>query len=102
MIVQTINNEYHFWDWLQNSDSYKNNFSVQGAKALQAYIDETSEGYAAEFDPIAWCVEFTEYNNLKEFNTDYNSANPFDNWDEVAENTTVIELGDGGAIVGEF
>lgn len=55
-----------------------------------------------EFDPIAWCVEFTQYDSLSEFNADYNSANPFDSWEQVAENITVIELDNGGAIVGEF
>jgi hypothetical protein len=103
-VVKTITDEYHFWDWLKHSDNYSKNFSLEGSKAVFNYFDSLSDelGEQMEFDPIAWCCEFAEYASLKEFNTDYNSENPFDSWDQVAENTTVIELDNGGAVVGAF
>jgi hypothetical protein len=106
-IVETITNDYHFWDWLKQSDSYKDNFSLEGAKAVQQYFEELSDstGENIEFDPIAWCVEFSEYDSFEEFNKDYSGdaeLTPFKDWDELSEHTTVIELSNGGAVVGEF
>lgn len=62
-IVKTITDDYYFWNWQKKSDNYQNNFSLAGAKALQSYLDELSDelGETIEFDPIAWCVEYTEY-----------------------------------------
>ena len=59
-IVNTIGNDYEFWEWLKQSDNYSKNFTLEGARALQAYYDELSEdiGENIEFDPIAWCCEF--------------------------------------------
>lgn len=120
-IVNTITDEYAFWDWL-NSDkdsSYYHYFSLEGAKAIQSYMDELSEdGYnqsnTIEFDPIAWCVEFSEYDSVGEAYEDH-----FGNYDDVKDetqgnrtpeqqlerfqdNTTVIELDNGHIILGEF
>lgn len=107
MIKQTITNEYEFADWVKSSDSYKNNFSVQGAKALQAYLDELSDdiGEELEFDPVAWCVEFSEYDNVDDFNDQY-FGKEYKKGSEytlktLQDNTTVIEF-DGGIIVQEF
>lgn len=107
MIVQTITDEYYFWNWLQNSSNYKDNFSLEGAKALQAYIDNLSDELEEnkEFDPIAWCVEFSEYDSLaeayKQWRYDYTYVE-----DEAREyfqdNTTLIELDNGHVIIGEF
>lgn len=82
----------------------RDNFSYDGAMALMEYLEQLSEdiGENIEYDPIAFCCDFAEYSSLKEFNEEYNSADPFDSWDEVAENTTVIEFGNGAAIVQEF
>lgn len=82
----------------------RDNFSYDGANALQEYLEQLSEdmGENIEYDPIALCCEYSEYSSLEEFNEAYNSSSPFDSWDEVAENTTVIRFGQGAAIVGEF
>ncbi len=52
----TTDVQFHtFWDWLQSSNNYKNNFTYDGAKALFEYLEEYSEESEAkvEFDPIA-------------------------------------------------
>ena len=111
MIIDTITNEYHFAEWLaqaRNRDSsYGNSFTDEGAKAVQAYFEELSEelNKPVEFDPIAWCVEFSEYDSLaeacKQWRFDYTYVE-----DEAREyfqdNTTLIELDNGHVILGEF
>lgn len=99
-IVQTINDEYHFWNWLGQSDSYKNNFSLEGAKAVQAWFDELSESQdePIEFDPIAWCCEFTEYDSEKEALKQYG----YEYRRDLEDRTTVIDLDNGHIILGEF
>jgi len=120
-ITQTITNPYHFAEWLKQSDSYSNNFSFNGANALQQYMDNLSYddlGENIDFDPIAWCCEYTEYKTSLEAYNQYHgkdaegegTAIGDDNTAENAEaqalewlndNTTVIEF-DGGIIVQDF
>ena len=90
MIYKTIN-EYEFANWIRNSDSYKNNFTWEGANALQEYLEELSEdiGENIEFDPIAWCVEYSEYENFKELQDNYTEI---ENTEELLERTAVIPI----------
>lgn len=103
-IIETITDDYHFWFWIKKSDSYSNNFTVEGAKALQAYLDELSEdiGENMEFDPVAWCVEYSEYKDFANFlsSTGY-THDEYKNWQDVMDVTTVIDF-DGGHIVQDF
>lgn len=123
MIVRHITDEYHFWNWLKNSDSYKNKFSLEGSKAVFNYFDNLSDelGEDIEFDPIAWCCEFSEYANALECAQEYGyeevvDLEPHGSVDllEVAEleekqakewledRTTTIPLENGGVVVAEF
>lgn len=121
MIYKTITDDYEFWDWIKNSGSYSNNFSFEGAKALQAYLDELSDdsGENIEFDPISWCCEYSEYDNALQAYNEYHgvddkgvgTSTDDDNTPENAnaqalewlqDNTAVIELDNGGIIVQEF
>ena len=107
MIKNTLTDEYTFWEWQQQSDTYKDQFSLEGAKALFNYFDELSEemGEDIEFDPIAWLCDFTEYDSLaeayKELRYDYTyiegEAKEYFN-----DNTTLIELDNGHVLVGAF
>lgn len=114
-IQQTITDEYHFWDWLRNSDSYSKNFSFEGANAVQDYYDQLSDdlGEDIEFDPIAWCCEWAEYDSVKEAYKELHgdeSDLPREQrrtqkaqqleWFE--DNTTVIELDNGHVLIQEF
>lgn len=111
MIYNTVN-EHEFARWVASSDAYKNNFSWEGANALQEYLEEMSEetGQDLSFDPIAWCCEFSEYTNFDEFQHDtgytkdgiqYKGYEDINDLDELRDNTTVIEF-DGGIIVQDF
>ena len=99
-IVKTINNDYEFAEWLKRSDNYKNNFSFEGANALQQYLEELSDdiGENIEFDPIAWCCEFAEYSDFEEVKGDYWDLESYEN---LLEETDVIEF-DGGLIIRSY
>jgi hypothetical protein len=46
-------------------------FSREGLEALYGYFEELSDDQNIEFDVIAICCDFTEYDSLAEFNRDY-------------------------------
>ena len=50
-------------------------FSRSGRRALFEYLESLSEdlGDVIEFDCIAICCEYTEYENIAAFNRDYNT-----------------------------
>ena len=80
-----------FIKWMRDSDGYKNAYSVQGAIALYDYLYDYSEEVSGpmDFDPVAWCCEFTEYENLKELQGNYNDVSTFD---DLYELTSVIPI----------
>ena len=93
-----------FWTWLnQDKDSsYYQYFSYEAAIALFEWLDEITgdnDEYLA-FDPIAWCVEYTEWDSLKEFNKEMGTE--FTSWDQVVDNTTVLQLEDGKGVVQDY
>ena len=61
----TINKD-QFISWFRSSDTYKNNFSYEGLSALFDYLEEMEEstGEELEFDPVALCCEFEEYDTF--------------------------------------
>lgn len=105
MILQQVNSS-DFWEWLNHDkdSSYYRDFSYEAAKALFDYLEEASDNGEQEaadnYDPVAWCVEFSGYDSLADFNKDRGSS--YKNWAEVNNETIVIELDNGGAVVGEF
>jgi hypothetical protein len=117
-IIQTITDEYHFWEWLKRSDNYSNNFTIDGALALQAYLDDLSDETETtlEFDPVAWCVEYSEYGSALEAYNQQHGEDDFIKVDDgntaenaeaqalewLQDNTQVIELDNGGVIVADF
>jgi len=64
-------NENGFCDWFQLNRP--NDFSPRGRRALfemlENYEDDTGE--SIEFDPIAFCCEYTEYCDMEDFWNDY-------------------------------
>lgn len=71
-IIQTITDPHYFSEWVakqkNSGDSYGNCFSYEGANALQEYLSTLNEEFDQdiEFDPIAWCCQYTEYESIKE------------------------------------
>ena len=67
---QTIN-EYQFKDAFQKCRP--NNFSYEGLTALYEYLEDYEEdtGQEIELDVIGLSCEYTEYEDLKEFQGEY-------------------------------
>ena len=102
MIYNNISNT-EFAQWIAKSDNYKNNFSYEGANALQEYLEDLSNdlGENIEFDPIAWCCEFSEYKDFDEFQHDSGGYPDIKDLEQLKDNAVVIEF-DGGIIVQDF
>ena len=85
--------KYHFTNWFLSSDTYKNNFSYEGLNSLFDYLEELEEdmGKETEFDPVAICCEYSEYENLDEIKESYSSVE-INNIDDLRDNTNVIEI----------
>jgi hypothetical protein len=67
---QTIN----FYDFQKAfQDLRPNNFSYQGLRALFEYLEDSEEstGEEIEFDVIALCCDFIEYESEEEYHKDY-------------------------------
>lgn len=88
-MITTEANFDDFWSWLQNNGSYQTVFSYEGAKALFEYLEQLSDdiGKAIDFDPIAWCVEYSEYTDLIDLN---NQLNDIYTLEDLENNTVVV------------
>jgi hypothetical protein len=77
----------------------ENNFSYAGREALYDYLEEVQPDF--ELDVIALCCEFAEYENLAEFQKDYN-AEDYESISDIEDNTTVIKIDDEAFIIQQF
>ena len=84
---------FDFVDWFRGSDTYKNNFSYDGLNSLFDYFEELEEdmGKEIDFDPIAICCEYSEYENLNEIKENYSSVE-INDIDDLKYHTSVIEI----------
>ena len=76
-----------------------NDFSYAGLDALYKYFEEYEEStdIEIELDVIAICCEYTEYENLEEFNADY--GKDVKSIEEISELTEVINIDDVSFII---
>ena len=95
-------NESMFINAFKQSDTYKNKFSYKGLQALFEYFEELedSTGETIDFDMIAICCEFTEYENLKQYNNEY--GNECEKIDEISEDTELIKIDDERFIIQQY
>jgi len=97
--------EYRFRDRFLQSSNYKNNFSYEGLTALFEYIEELEDdiGEEIEFDMIALCCEYSEYDDLEDFNEQYSHEKDGYTLDDIRDETIVIEIPNTERfITGEF
>ena len=94
-MIKTIN-EYDFIDAFRKMGRTAN-FSNSGLIALYEYLTMLGDdlGQPIELDVIALCCEFTEYDNLEEFEADY--GREFSNIDKrfkysIEDTTTMIPI----------
>ena len=98
---QTIN-EYDFIDAFKSWDTYKNQFSYDGLKAMFEYLEEFEDGTGAEIelDVVAICCEFTEYESLKEYNEDYDKE--YEEIEAISDDTMLIKIDDERFIIQQY
>ena len=95
--------EYDFIREFESSDTYRNNFSVVGLKALYEYLTQLEEdtGIEIEFDIVAICCDFTEYENFEELQAQYSNLE-LESLDDYNDYTTIIETDNGSIIIQNF
>ena len=103
-MYRTIN-EYEFRQAFKDID--RDYYSYDGYTALYEFLDEicSSDDKGFELDVIAICCDFTEYENLKEFQSEYYddvAGDKFETIEEIEEETIVIKLDNGGFIIQVF
>lgn len=72
-MIKETTGQYQFIDAFRSSNTYKNNFSYEGLKALYDYLWDLSEdiGEDIELDVVAICCDYVEYNSAFECATDH-------------------------------
>ena len=88
--------QYQFVDWFQ--EHRPNNFTYDGTKALFNYLEQLEEDcdMEIEFDPIAFCCEYSEYATIAECLEQYDNIETID---DLRDHTTVIEVEGSDSII---
>ena len=78
-----------------------NNFSYDGLNALFDFYEELEDGTGEqiEFDPIAICCEWSEYDSFEEIKENYEGIKTEE---DLHAHTQVIPLDNGGYILLDF
>ena len=93
---------YDFNSWfVRDNNSYKDNFSYEGRKALFEYLEDLEDdiGDRIQFDPIALCCEYSEYESIEKLNEVYSFLNFPCDLEALRDHTTVIEIPDCKRII---
>ena len=98
-MIQTIN-EFQFQDAFKSIRP--NNFSYDGLKALYDYLEQLGEdiGEEIELDVIGLCCEYSEYEDLKDFQEDYSGE--YESIEDIERETQVIMIDDDAFIIQAF
>ena len=96
-MINTIE-EYQFTEWFM--EHRPDNYSYEGTKALFDYLEDLEDGLdiKMEFDPIAICCEYDEYNNLQECLKEYENLE-LKSIDDLRDRTQVIEIKNSDKII---
>lgn len=109
-ITNTVNTSELYHD-LKGME--RDNFSYEGAKALMEYLEQLADDCEMniEYDPIAFCCEYSEYGDAVDciescqYPYDFDDDSYNDKEEQALEylrdNTTVIEF-NGGIIIQDF
>ena len=88
--------EYDFVNqWPQSRNA---NFSREGLFALYDHLTQMENecDINIEYDPVAFCCEYTEYDNILEAVSEYDGFNTVEDFEG---NTTVIEIPDTNRLI---
>jgi len=99
-MINTVN-EYDFIQAFNNMGR-GDQFSYEGLKALFAWIEEYEEGSDTqmELDVIALCCDFTEYDNLEAFQSEYGEE--YETLEDIENNTILIPVNKEAFIIQAF
>ena len=99
--MKTDVNFYTFRNWFNTNRP--NDFSYNGIVALWEMLEdyEDSTGEEIEFDPIALCCEYDEYDNIEEFHKTYDKED-YPDIESIQDNTMVWEFGTESFIIQSF
>ena len=100
-MYRTIN-EYEFRQAFKDMD--RDYYSYDGYTALYEHLEEicSSDEKGYELDVISICGEFTEYDDLKEFQKEYYdnvAGDKFKTIEEIEEETMVIRIEDSDSFI---
>ena len=100
-MYRTIN-EYEFRQAFKDMD--RDYYSYEGYEALYEFLDEiySSDDKGYELDVIAICGEFTEYDDLEEFQKEYYddvAGDKYKSIGEIEEETIVIRIEDSDSFI---
>ena len=86
--------EYTFRNRFLQNDTYKHNFTYEGLAALFDYLEalEDDTGEQIEFDMIGICCEFSEFEDMEDFNQQYSHDKDGYYMDDIKDETIVIEI----------
>ena len=89
---------YTFRNWFKTNRP--DNFSDNGLLALWEMLEEyeQSTGEEIEFDPIAFCCEYNEYDNIAEFHLEYDSED-YPDVESIMDSTFVWSFGTESFII---
>tara|TARA_R100001129_G_scaffold156664_1_gene119943 strand:+ start:185 stop:484 length:300 start_codon:yes stop_codon:yes gene_type:complete len=99
--MKTTVNFYEFRRWFE--ENRPKTFSYLGLRGLFDYLEEYEEstGEQIEFDPIALCCEYTEYEDLEDFHC-YYDPEEYPDKETIHDYTQLIELDDESFIIQNF
>ena len=123
--MKTTTTFSEFSDRFSRSYTYKDNFSYEWLRALFDYLEEYEEetNQEIEFNMVALCCEYTEYESIKDAFIDYYTEDEYIDFCEqnqtddpeiveqvrndsaleyLKNNTQVIEMENGGIILQNF
>ena len=94
-------NIYEFKRWFEEHRPI--NFSYQGLNELFDYLEQYEEDCETEleFDPIALCCEYTEFEDLAEFWGNYDKET-YPDFDTITDYTQLIRVGKDSFIIANF
>ena len=79
----------------------KENFTYEGLRLIFDYLEDLEDdlGEEFEYDPIALCCEFTEYESIQDVFEDYAIQETDQSIDTLQEHFPVVLVGENGIIV---
>jgi len=80
----------------------ESNFTREGRQALYDYLTQLEDdlGEKIELDVIAICCEYSEYENLEDFQKNY--SKDYESIEDIEKETTVIMIDDESFIIVSF